>query len=943
MFRLTLFLYFFTLTLATAQSAPSYKLKKTTLIYQDGKITRSFIPHFTVIYKSTNPKLNAKAAGIERVQYNVEVWESLDTLNVLKYIKRKDDQFGDGFDDKILDKDKKAVTPNLYAAGYHEIFVAKTASQKGNLITYTFAPSSIGRLTASVNLSGKHPTLTYEFSPSVKGYFSIGYTGAPTCKTTESEEIWQPLIWQEKRVPQIPYLTLAYRCPIPTSLFTRNGVTVGVVADTKEFPFEPLPTMSNSRFGVALLNNMNEIQPQIFAPVLGGVNSLMKVGDIFSFSARLYVNSVNCSMAFEKISREIYGFHDYRHNTVNSLNTTLDNMIDYGMSKYSLFIDSLKGCNYSTDAPGAVKNVSSLNPLQIALLTGRKDIYEKRAYPMIEYMLSRDKFLFSLDPNQRIQYPSRILTGPCAPISELASLYNITQQSNKYLIDLAEKEFNRNRIRNLDKVERGNHWRNALALYRATNNKIWLDKATQEADKYLGERVNTLQTDFSEKDAEFFFWTGFTPDWVSLFELYEVTKEQRFLDAAHKSIRQYAMFVWFAPNFPESRVTVNPNGLAPHYAYLKGKGYKQMKAEPENVDAWRLSEIGLTPESSGTSTGHRGIFMANFAPWMLRIGYLTNDKWLQDIARSAIIGRYSNFPGYHINTARTTIYEKKDYPYHKYDELSVNSFHFNHIWPHMNILTDYLITDAYVKSKGQIEFSSQLIEGFAYLQSKFYGQSKGRMYSYNDINLYMPQRLIKSSSNELNYISGYNKDYFLIAFTNQTQQKQISTIQLNDSIFPDINNSNLEVEIWKDNKFYEKKKLQRNNIDIEISSSGITLIAIKGLSSPKGFRSEFEQSSVAWTNSFKHDEQKGVVALLWSTCSQINSVFAYIDKDDANIKYATMYFSIDGGIWQSVVKHRFPFEFTLPIQPDTKKIVLRIDQILENGLTDIGNELELSK
>ncbi len=119
----------------------------------------------------------------------------------------------------------------------------------------------------------------------------------------------------------------------------------------------------------------------------------------------------------------------------------------------------------------------------------------------------------------------------------------------------------------------------------------------------------------------------------------------------------------------------------------------------EWAPAWRLSEIGLTPESSGTSTGHRAIFMANYAPWMLRLGYYAKDPFLKNLGKAAIIGRYRNFPGYHINTSRTTIYEKEDYPLRPHHQLSVNSFHYNHILPMASMLLDYLVTDVFVKSK----------------------------------------------------------------------------------------------------------------------------------------------------------------------------------------------------------------------------------------------------
>lgn len=48
-------------------------------------------------------------------------------------------------------------------------------------------------------------------------------------------------------------------------------------------------------------------------------------------------------------------------------------MISYVLGPYSRFLDKEKGCTYATDVPGAVKNVSSLNPLEIAVLNDNRD------------------------------------------------------------------------------------------------------------------------------------------------------------------------------------------------------------------------------------------------------------------------------------------------------------------------------------------------------------------------------------------------------------------------------------------------------------------------------------------------------------------------------------------------------------------------------------------
>src|SRR5690606_12682303 len=281
----------------------------------------------------------------------------------------------------------------------------------------------------------------------------------------------------------------------------------------------------------------------------------------FSFSSYLVAQPGKLiSETYESLARQIYGFKDYRHNAIASLNTTLENIVDYSLTQYAWFEDKLKGHAYTTDVPGAVKNVSSLNALELALVTDNKTMFEDRAYLTLEYMLSREKFLFSLDPEQKIQNPSRNMFGPIAPISELGALYNILGQNNDFFISLAKNEYEKTRTRNLDVAERGDSWWNSLWLYKATNDQRYLDAAIAGADEYLETRVNTPVTQPAG-----FFWTSFTPRFIELLELYEATEEKRYLDAAQQVARRYTMFTWMSPKIPDQKVLVNEGDKAPMY------------------------------------------------------------------------------------------------------------------------------------------------------------------------------------------------------------------------------------------------------------------------------------------------------------------------------------------------------------------------------------------
>jgi hypothetical protein len=850
----------------------------------------SFTPTFTILYNAADPAMALKPAGIKKVEYNVLTWKVTDSTKAdFRQKKINASMAGDGFDDRILRSKSEWRTANIFNAGQATTIKANQLEQKGDTLFFRFPSNANFELKAYLLTNIKpFPVLRYTFSPLKAGYYGIGYTGAPSLSPEKATAIWQPLIWQEKRVPDAAYLTPAFMATLPTTMVYDGSNTIGVMASPEHIPFQPLPLLPNSQFGISLVNEAKALQPSVYAPIPGGYLSSMKQGDQFSFSLQLVVTPQPINHAYQQIAQTIFGFKDYRRNDIASLNTALDNMVAYAMTDYAWFIDSLKGCAYSTDVPGAVKNVSSLNPLELALVRDDKTMFEERAYPLMEFMLSREKFLFSLDSTQKIQSPSRKLKGPVAPLSELTALYNIFGRENAFYLQMMQKEFKNDRIRNLDVKEKGDNWINAMHLYKATGDKNYLQTAVTKADQYLKQRAHQPQTAFNDPfSGSFFFWPAFTDRWIELSQLYELTNDTAYLNAAVEGARNYTMFTWMVPAIPDSMITVNKGGKAPMYWYLRSKGHQQMYYPEEKAPAWRLSETGLTPESSGTSTGHRAIFMANYAPWMLRLGYYAKDTFLINVAKAAVIGRYRNFPGYHINTERTTAYEKVDFPLHTHKEQSVNSFHYNHILPMASMLLDYLVTDVFVRSKGKISFPAEYIEGYAYLQSKMYGVRKGTFNEEKDVQLWMPSQLLQIDNTELNYIAGRTNNKLLLAFTNQSNQAVTANVTINKELV----------------------NVQKNTFSITVPANGINTIVIPDTPVPN----TFQQKILAVMNDKSKDYAKletgHAHAMLFKLGSYDKRLYIYLEDDDTKWSKVSLHYNNT-----TVNDTAYPFEFTVPVK-----------------------------
>ncbi|WP_018626556.1 hypothetical protein [Niabella aurantiaca] len=900
-----------------------------------------FKPDFVVLYNEKDPELALKPAGIKKVSYNVPTWKV--TSDSLADYQQKDVSktvAGDGFDDKILRGARQRRTANIYHAGTSYFITAKTITDTRDTVAFIFPEHPVFTLKAWIlKKSLPYPQIHFLLIPKKDGFYSVGYTGAPAFRINQVDELWQPLIWTEKRAPQQPYLTPSFMATIPSTLVNDGYNSIGVMADSKYLPFQPLPLLTNSQFGIALVNFRSLLQPQVFAPIPGGFNSKMTTGNRFGFSMNLVVEPSGITGAYEQIAKKDLGFRDYRTNATVSMNTTLDNLVDYSKTHFAWFIDSLKGFAYSTDVPGAVKNVSSLNPLELSIVRDDKEMFEKRAYPLMEFMLSREKFLFALDSTQKIQSPSRKLRGPIAPLSELEVLYNVFGRNNSFYPEMAKKEFNSSRIRNLDEKQKGKNWVNALFLFKMTGDTAYLRLSRELADIYLKLRVDKRIEQFGDPMASSnFFWPTFTNNWSALLELYELTGDGRYLAAAHDGARHYTLFTWMVPKIPDSQITVNKGGKAPMYWYLKSKGHHQMYYPEEQVPAWRLSEIGLTPESSGTSTGHRGIFMSTYAPWLLRIGYYTKDSFLMNVAKAAIVGRSESFPGYHINTERTTAYEKKDFPLHEHKDQSVNSFHYNHILPMASIFIDYLVSDAFVKSQGKIDFPNEYIEAYAYMQNKMYGTQKGKFFQSEGVQLWMPARLLRIGDIALNYISAKKGDTLFLAFMNQSAKTVTTDVTVNPSLAVLSGRRSIRQLTPSAGQLPVKDSTFR----VAVAPGGLAAVAIAGARLQTSFQDLILENKKDRRSDYALIREGDARALLFKLGAYEQRLFVFLQEDDTKWKKVRLVYTVKGEKEKVMDKNEYPFEFTAPVGKD-KSVRFHLELTDRTGKTTRSKRVVLGE
>ncbi|OAM90282.1 immunoglobulin domain-containing protein [Termitidicoccus mucosus] len=831
-------------------------------------------------------------------------------------------------------------------------------------ITWRFAPSdaAIAGFRAALELptGAAAPRLRWTLAPGSERYYAVSFTGLPEVPNEEIDAFYMPGVWDGRRFPAKQYVIDEIRATTPAVLrkIIDQTVVAGAAVDPFEIPVR-VSNKANTLFGLYTTDlTATQNLPAIAAPLYGGLGS--RTDGTLSFSVRLVVNGGTLDATIRDVVTGVYGFHDYRQNLAGgSLNTAIDNLVDFlltedvdpvdGVAKgYSYWRPNEKANEYVNDNPDTVRFQSAATALGLAMVRDDVVYYEKRALPSIEYFVSRpkDSMVFTgtgvgepLGGPLSSYYATDYFTlaaltgGRTSAYATLADQAWMTATASdstiggKTLLGTIDAGATLTREQVLGDVAHGGGWsfklwHSLIAGYKATGKAEYLDDAKILAAAYIKYRYTEgPASDFV--DVANSFWNQIGGRWESLLEMSELTGDVTYAEHAAKAMDEFIRHIQFAPALNDLTV----DGLSTATPAIKSS---------------LVSEVGLAAEASASSVSHRGIFMSAYAaPSLMRVAGLTTDSFYAAVGRSGIIGRWLNYPGYTIRDHYYADLLRADYPLRWYSEY-LNTAHMNHPAMLAPIAIDFLMADAEYKSLGAVKFPYQFSDSKAYFRGRVFGGAPGQFYGENGVWPWLPRGLVTLSGEnavQLNYVAGHGNGRLYLTFSNQTTTEVTATVTVRADKVQLTPGGRMRV--WRDNVQQNYGAFTNGATTVTVSPGGFTAVAIDNATPVLGLQADYQNGHggalPAESFSQRNDPQIGqVTGVVLSLSPTRQSAYVYASAGTATLQSATLTYSIDGGLEQTLPKNEFPFEFSVPLPAGTQYFTYSVSGTPVGGGSAIG-------
>lgn len=689
---------------------------------------------------------------------------------------------------------------------------------------------------------GSHIEVALRCTAATKGMYSVGIAAFQSVPDTYLTNVLLPPMFQYKRIPRQPVMMLSSMMQqlmaITESKTVQGEVSSFVCADLSSLP-KDWGSYDYSPMGFAIKNERDEVQPVAFSPVMGMRDSQFNAGDEFERRFIIGVVPSSWNSTLEYISDNLFGVKDYRKQQDVSLTDAMFNIVDLMRDKeYGGWNPALKGFYDIEGDPKTAPTVVHSAPLAIiaaAITSGDEDFYISHALPTIEYTLSRKGYRWATDivPSGYNRTPETLRFNPLRSqftTSYYEGLDFLLGRKNPWLRAIALpgdslRQSNGYSTRTLS-------WVQAISAYRMTGEQRWLNFATTTAKRYIATNIyqnNKLLVG----DMSFYNSIAYSI-WWDLIDLYEITNDKIYLDAAQYGAAHTLAGICTYPAIDNGTRVIHKGNRYDGNTNLWWKGTERYRlgfprtdgdVQQKSVEDWLVSPVGLGFEQPSTyfirtkGKQTRPVFMSNWAPHLLRLAKYTQKPIYEIYARNSVIGRFKNYPGYYA-TGFSDITMAEDFPYKGPD---VSSIYYHHLPPHLAFTWDYLVTEAINRSAGNVSFPYCKQEGFVWFANRIYGSEAGQIFGDTNARLLMKRDLIKFDNASVNYITAVSDKNFWVMLCNESDTE--SKLSLDVANVP-----NLALEgnalLYSEKGSIGKAKAAAGKIDVAIPAKGFRAISL---------------------------------------------------------------------------------------------------------------------
>lgn len=624
-------------------------------------------------------------------------------------------------------------------------------------------------------------------------------------------------------IPDRPLVSKERTASTLSSIITNDrGITTAVTAEpgTARDPWKKdKKTHSEWLLGLSVMNRDEEFTPTLYHPVLGEKKSRLEAGDTITFSFRYTISKNDWYAVLKHAINDIYRFPEHLKlkQTKRSLTQRLFDMHCYltndSTSKWHTYdykgmeigAQDYLGGVYGSEKD-AMKNSDYGAMWMLGKITNDPLIIQKRLPYALNFKLKQQHtdsdFFLGAASGQYYLHKSKRFTEEWGPYSEPigTTYYMLMDMGNILLFEPDQKILKQQFILAADKllqwmrpegrweVAYNNSTNKAMftdvedlrptfygmvIAYQLLHDDKYLNAAIKGADWYVENAIN--KGHFLGVCGD----TRFAPDFATaqsiqaLLELYDITKDKKYKNAAIDAAKIYTASVYTHP-IPSTEMK---------------------KVNGENRADWEISQAGLSFEHGGIigSANHRGpILLASHAGMFVRMYTLTGDSLFLNMARTAAIGRDAFVD---MKTGVASYY---------WDSMNDGAGPFpHHAWWQVGWIMDYLISEADMRSQGKISFPRGFIAPKVGPHQS-YGFTAGSIFG-DKADLIMRGGLFNIDNQYIEYITAINaktKNLYLIVMNNDDQEQVL---------IPAINTALL----------FPKKNIQITNVSL-IAGDGIS-------------------------------------------------------------------------------------------------------------------------